>query len=150
MDKVLDAVVGARLVTMDDTGVEVAHEALIREWPRLQAWLDEDRDGLRLQRHLTAAATAWDQLGQDPSELYRGSRLAAALDWLDDRSADLRPGAAVPRREPGCRAASRRRSRSRTNRRLRRRLTLTGVALVLALVAGAAAFVQGRQATSRA
>ena len=51
---------GARLVTMDDAGVEVAHEALIREWPRLRSWLDEDRDGLRLQRQVTAAAAAWD------------------------------------------------------------------------------------------
>ena len=105
-------VVGARLVTMDDAGVEVAHEALIREWPRLQAWLDEDRDGLRLQRHLTAAATAWDQLRPGPERALprhppgRRARLAR------HRSAPLRPRAAgsSTRAGPARSARSRRRS----------------------------------------
>lgn len=147
MSKVLDTMVGTRLVTLDDTGVEVAHEALIREWPRLQSWLDEDRDSLRLQRHLTAAATAWDQLAQDSGELYRGQRLAAALDWL----AIGPPISALERRfvdesrEVEKRAVER---QVRTNRRLRRRLTLTAVTLVVALIAGATAFIQGRRATS--
>ena len=38
---VLDAMANARLVTVDDQSVEVAHEALLREWPRLRGWLDE-------------------------------------------------------------------------------------------------------------
>ena len=46
---VLQHLADARLVVtgvMDDTGeieVEIAHEALIQHWPRLRAWLDEDR-----------------------------------------------------------------------------------------------------------
>ena len=36
--------------------MEVAHEALIREWPTLREWLEEDREGLRVHRHLTEAA----------------------------------------------------------------------------------------------
>ena len=41
----------ARLLTLDrhpesrEPTVEVAHEALLREWPRLRGWLDEDREG---------------------------------------------------------------------------------------------------------
>ncbi len=52
-DEVLDAFVGRRLLVADGGSVEVAHEALLREWPRLRTWLEEDRDGRRLHRHLT-------------------------------------------------------------------------------------------------
>ncbi len=148
---VLDTAVATRLVTMDDTGVELAHEALIREWPRLRSWLDEDRDGLRVQRHLTTAATAWAQLDEDPSELYRGPRLATALEWV---AATGPPLSAHEQRfldESQALEEQALEQQVRTNRRLRRRLTLTGVALVVALVAGAAAFVQAHRAdTSRA
>jgi WD40 repeat protein/class 3 adenylate cyclase len=147
MERVLDTVVDARLVTMDDTGVEVAHEALIREWPRLQSWLDEDRDGLRLQRHLTASATAWEQLGRDPGELYRGQRLAAVGEWLaaDPPLSALEREFVDESRVVEERAVA---DQARTNRRLRRRVTYIAVALVVALVAAGAAFVQGRRATS--
>ncbi len=30
----------------------IVDEALIREWPTLRSWLEENREGLRLQRHL--------------------------------------------------------------------------------------------------
>ena len=51
---------------------------LIREWPTLRGWLEEDREGLRLQR-LGDAARIWRR-GRDPTDLYRGTRLGAALD----------------------------------------------------------------------
>ena len=148
---VLDTAVATRLVTMDDTGVELAHEALIREWPRLQTWLDEDRDGLRIQRHLTSAATAWAQLDEDPSELYRGPRLATALDWAATNEPALSTLEQRFLDESGAIEERAAEHQVRTNRRLRRRLTLTGVALVVALLAGGAAVVQARRAdTSRA
>ena len=81
-DRVLRRLADARLVTLDENTAEVAHEALIREWPRLQAWLDEDRAGRQLHRHLTHAAHDWDALGREPSELYRGPRLATTSAWL--------------------------------------------------------------------
>ena len=71
-EAVLDALVGARLVIADQDSVEIAHEAVCRAWPRLRAWLDEDRDGHRLHRHLALAAQEWEQSMRDPSELYRG------------------------------------------------------------------------------
>ena len=81
--------------------VEVAHEALLREWPRLREWIDEDADGRRLRRHLTHAATDWDTAGRDQGELYRGARLAAALDWSADARARAEPARARVRgREP--------------------------------------------------
>ena len=58
----LDRLAEARLVTLGEDSVEVAHEALIREWPRLRQWLREDREGLRLHRRLTEAASEWETL----------------------------------------------------------------------------------------
>ena len=72
-----------RLVTAGADGVEVAHEALLREWPRARAWLEDDREGRRLHHHLAASAAGWEAEGRDPAELYRGARLASALDWSD-------------------------------------------------------------------
>ncbi|MEZ5231724.1 MAG: hypothetical protein R2749_03310 [Acidimicrobiales bacterium] len=70
----------------------MAHEALLRAWPRLRAWLDEDRDGLRVLRHLTAAAAAWEASGRDAGELYRGGRLEAAEAWADEQPDRLNDG----------------------------------------------------------
>ena len=78
-----------RLLTVSDGTVEVAHEALLREWPRLRGWLDEDVQGRRLHRRLGEAARAWDADGRDAGELYRGARLAAALDWAAEHDREL-------------------------------------------------------------
>ncbi len=86
--RVLDRLVAARLVVADDRTAEVAHEALIREWPQLREWLDADRDALRLHRLITDAATDWDRAGRDPSLLFRGGRLAVATEWLAGHAAD--------------------------------------------------------------
>jgi WD40 repeat protein len=69
---------GARLIVADQDGVEVAHEVLIRTWPTLQRWLDEDRRALRVQRRLTEAAAEWREKGREDSFLYRGARLLDA------------------------------------------------------------------------
>jgi tetratricopeptide (TPR) repeat protein len=61
--------------------VEVAHEALIREWPTLRAWLEADRQGLILQQRLTDDAGEWIKMGRDPGLLYRGSRLEQVSAW---------------------------------------------------------------------
>jgi WD40 repeat protein/transcriptional regulator with XRE-family HTH domain len=78
---VLNILAEARLITLNEDSAEVAHEALIREWRRLHEWLTQDREGLLLHRHLTEAAHEWEARGRDPSELYRGVRLAQAREW---------------------------------------------------------------------
>ena len=60
--------------------VEVAHEALLREWPRLREWLDEDRDAIRVRRGIAVAAGEWREQGRDESVLFRGQRLVSADD----------------------------------------------------------------------
>ena len=86
---VLATLADSRLVTVSEGNVEVAHEALLREWPRLREWIEEDTEGRRLRRHITQAATEWDAAGRDQGELYRGARLAAALDWTADHALDV-------------------------------------------------------------
>ncbi len=76
--KVLERLAAARLITLGQNSIEVAHEALIRAWPRLRQWLTEDRESLRTHRQLTEAAHSWRRLDRDPGALYRGARLAIA------------------------------------------------------------------------
>jgi hypothetical protein len=62
-----------------DEMVEVAHEALIRYWPRLRGWLEEDREDLRLLAGVRVAAGEWDNTQTNEGLLvHRGSRLADA------------------------------------------------------------------------
>ncbi|MGE5071837.1 MAG: tetratricopeptide repeat protein [Anaerolineae bacterium] len=87
IDLVLSILTDARLITTDtiEPGdqrvVEVSHEALIREWPTLRTWLNEDRDGLILHRQLTEDTNDWLKLSRDPGSLYRGARLEQTLKW---------------------------------------------------------------------
>ena len=74
-----------RLLTISARSVELAHEALLREWPRLRGWIDEDRDGLRIQRGLSLAAAEWERLGRDEGALFRGTRLSEAAEWREAR-----------------------------------------------------------------
>jgi len=87
--EVLVTLADARLITTDQDVAEVAHEALIREWPTLRNWLEENREGLRLHRHLTVTAQEWDASKRDPSMCYRGARLAQALEWATEHTNDL-------------------------------------------------------------
>ena len=77
---VLERLAGSRLLVVGDDSAEIAHEALIREWPRLRGWLAENREELRARRRLTTAARAWEEAGRDEADLYRGPRLAAAIE----------------------------------------------------------------------
>ncbi|MFF9040136.1 helix-turn-helix domain-containing protein [Streptomyces sp. NPDC014892] len=84
--QVLEALAGARLLTLDGETVELAHEALITAWPRLRGWIEEDRERLRVHRNLTDAAHAWQELGREDGALVRGSRLAAAQEHFGGAS----------------------------------------------------------------
>ncbi len=77
----LETLIAARLLTVDHDTVEIAHDALIRSWPRLTGWLDEDREGQRLHHQLTEDVRAWEALERDRSAVYQGKRLAAARQW---------------------------------------------------------------------
>ena len=156
-ERLIELLVAARLVISDDEGVELAHEALARAWPRLRGWLDDDAEGQRTRRHLTVAAEAWDALGRPHSELYRGVRLARAVEWRGRSSPRLTSteqaflDAAQAAQDDELRDARDRADREATARRRTRRLAagLAG-ALVLSLVAAATALGFQRDASDRA
>ena len=78
---VIGLLADARLLTVSAGAVEFAHEAVLREWPRLRDWIEEDRDDLKIHRELTAAEQEWLRLDRDEGALYRGARLAEAHEW---------------------------------------------------------------------
>lgn len=86
---VIKALADARLITTSENSAEVAHEALIREWHTLRGWLEDNREGLRLHRHITEAAQEWLTRGRDSGVLYRGARLAQAKEWADSHPDEL-------------------------------------------------------------
>ncbi|MFJ7903964.1 helix-turn-helix domain-containing protein [Streptomyces sp. NPDC096198] len=140
----LDALVGARLVTVDHDRVEIAHEALLHAWPRLRDWIHADRAGLLIHQQLARAATDWEREGRDPSALYRGTRLESARSWADE----LDGGGRLSRGEEAFLRASRAEEEARA-RRVRRQERLRGallatlvVLLGLALAAGGLAYRQ--------
>jgi WD40 repeat protein len=55
--------------------IEIAHEALIREWRMLRKWLDDNREDLRVQRQLATMATDWETAQHNTSFLATGARL---------------------------------------------------------------------------
>lgn len=156
-ERLIELLVGARLVTSDDGVVELAHEALARAWPRLRGWLDDDIDGQRTLHHLTVAADAWETMEWPDSELYAGIRLARALEWRDRSGPRLTPteqaflDASHSRADEDLRAATERAEREAAAARRTRRLAagLAGV-LVLALLAAGLAVRFQRDATARA
>lgn len=94
---VIEAFDRSRLLTFDrdpisrEPTVEVAHEALIREWGRLRQWLDTSRHDVRQQRSLAVAALEWSQANNDRSYLLTGSRLAQFGEWVSQTTVDLTP-----------------------------------------------------------
>ncbi len=94
VEGVVASLSAARLLTTGSdpaTGeptVEIAHEALIRGWPALRGWINDDRETLRLHRRLTDASAEWERSGRDDGGLYRGARLAA---WQERSQEGLNP-----------------------------------------------------------
>jgi WD40 repeat protein len=127
--KALDAYVGARLVTVDNDTAEIAHEALLRAWPRLREWIEEDRKELLDRQRLAEAARAWRTSG---GPIYTGARLEEVRNWLDEKRGQARRPLSTPERDfvrASVRAAHR-----RSNRRLS--AVTAAVAAVLLLVTG--------------
>ncbi len=162
VDTVLERFGTARLVTFDhdrtsrQPTVEIAHEALIVRWERLAAWVDEDREGLLLVRHLSSAAQAWADRGRDPAELYRGARLESISAWAAQHQRDLgsieseflQASQQQAARETDERAAHAE-QQHRQHRRLRWLSATASCAAVVALIAGGVAIVQARRADDR-
>ncbi|GAB1817203.1 caspase, EACC1-associated type [Herbidospora sp. RD11066] len=86
---ILDRFVRARLLTVDDDGVEITHEALIRAWPRFRAWIEADRTALVVRQQLSEDAAKWQNRMRDPAYLYTDHRVADARASVADPATEL-------------------------------------------------------------
>jgi WD40 repeat protein/serine/threonine protein kinase len=138
---VVGRLTAARLLTVDDTSVAIAHEALIRTWPRFRAWIEEDRENLLARQRISRAAAEWHDQGRDPDLLYRGTPLAVATEWAADNRLELNRleqeflDAAVEARDAAHHAAEQQAVR---RRKVRRGVVGSLVLLTVAAVASAA------------
>ena len=156
-DRLIDLMVTARLVTSDADMIELAHEAVVRAWPRLRGWLEDDLEGQRTRHHLTQAAEDWAGSGHQHSDLYRGTRLAATREWVASskpRLTDLEQRFLAASEEQAAveeaSAVELAHTRGRMVRRLRFALAGAAVLLVLALVTGFVAVGQTGRARDEA
>ena len=106
----------------DPTTVEVAHEALIRQWERLRGWIKEDREFLLWRQRLGFQIAEWERSGRDGGTLLRGALLKEARRFVRSRRADLND------RE--------REFLARSESQSRRRLVGIGVITILAILGG--------------
>jgi WD40 repeat protein/DNA-binding SARP family transcriptional activator len=135
-----------RLLTVSSGTIELAHEALLREWPRLRDWIDADREGLRIHRNLNAAAREWDELGRDDGALYRGVRLTEAIEWNEAQQPRLNE---AERAFLQASEVARQRDRAQRRRRIALAFGSLTVALLAISIVAVVSIVQGRRTASR-
>jgi hypothetical protein len=147
---VVQAFVDARLLTSHsedhEATVEVAHEALLRQWTPLRHAIEDSRASLRLRSELEREAADWDQGSRDESYLLRGGRLAAFEEWANSHDDEL----TRPEREflqaSRALASWELEAARRSKRRLRRLVAVVAALLVLAIVGGGLAALQNEKA----
>jgi WD40 repeat protein/DNA-binding SARP family transcriptional activator len=149
MTAAIDAFTRHRLLTSDrdpvtrEPTVEVAHEALLRAWPRLRGWIDGSREDLLNHRRLATEAAQWEDAARDPSFLLRASRLERLEAWAASSSFALSSAereyleTSVREREAeqAAEEARRRRERFLERRSMKRLRALVAVLAAAALVA---------------
>ncbi len=90
LDGVIETFGRHRLLSFDrdadtrEPTVEIAHEALLREWSRFRDWIEEAREGLRLTARISAATAEWSQADRTEDYLLSGTRLAQAEEVAQD------------------------------------------------------------------
>lgn len=140
-DEVLDRLVSARLLVRDETHeaatVEVAHEALIRQWKQLRDWVQADREKLIALSKLRAWSAEWQQFR---GALLRDDQLGYAREVQRNHHDDLDESVQK------LIAASEQAAEQQARELRWRRWTLAGAALMVALVLALAGFVAQRDA----
>ena len=91
----IDCLVEGRLLVISgDNGaalVEVAHEALLRNWPLLHGWLDEEKEFIIGKRRLEDDLAQWSGASSNdkPAATLAGLKLTKARSWLSTRAHQL-------------------------------------------------------------
>jgi WD40 repeat protein/transcriptional regulator with XRE-family HTH domain len=141
IDAVLDAFAAERLAVLDEDRAQLSHDVLLRAWPRLRGWLEEDQADWIVHGQLADAAAAWHDSGDDPSFLYRGAQLATLRQAVTRWSADPARSPALTGTQRGFLQASER-AAARSTRWRRSALALLALLTALAGVAAGFAFSQ--------
>ncbi|MFE5091685.1 hypothetical protein ACFRCI_15075 [Streptomyces sp. NPDC056638] len=143
----VDRLVAARLVTINQDSAQISHEALLHAWPRLRRWIDEDRAELRLRQQISYDADAWLAAGRDKAFLYRGTRLQSASELLEQDRLPRDPVGDFLAKSGAAEGAE----RALEARRIRRlKQALGAVALVLCLAVTAAVIAVQQRGTADA
>ena len=135
-----------RLITLGTGTATLTHEAILRCWPRLRRWIEEDRTGLLAHQQLVDATRAWLGDARNVALLYRGSRLDDALAWAGTTHHQ-------PRLKPELVAfleasVAQRQLEERARRRARRfRRAFTATVTILAIGAASFAYYVYRERT---
>ena len=144
MDAVVEAFGHHRLLSFDrdpdtrEPTVEIAHEALLREWARLRGWIDDAREALRQRAKISSATAEWLHADESPEFLISGVRLAQAEEAMKDETIRLThrerefPDTSIAHRDAEAAAERMRHARELTLER-RARLRLRGLVALLAV-----------------
>jgi WD40 repeat protein len=85
---VLETLTAARLLTIHDSDVTFIHEIVLRAWPRLAGWIDDDRTNAPIRQRAEADAATWMNNGRQKPFLQTGARLKATVALLDTIDVD--------------------------------------------------------------
>ena len=134
--RLVHALIEARLLVSDRASdgtvqVSVAHEALIRHWPRAVEWLQANRELLRIRERVRTAALRWSSEERRADFLLAAGKPLAEATQLRDSDWRLEP------LEQAFIAASD--QRRRRNQALRR-AAVGGLAVLSVVATGAAVF----------
>ncbi|MFG3340647.1 WD40 repeat domain-containing protein [Glycomyces sp. NPDC048151] len=144
---VVEAFTAARLLVVGEATVEIAHDALLRHWPKVREWLESDSDSLAVLTALIEDAEEWEASGRDQSFLYRGGRLELAEDECKQRWAE-HPDRFAPLDVTTLEFLGASRRREARAKRIRRAVTSTLASLLaLALIAFGLVLVANRELT---
>ena len=95
LQSVLDRFAAFRLLTFDrdyasgSPTVEVAHEALLHEWPRLTEWIEEGRDDVMRHARFLTALGEWHAAEEKADYLLSGQRLSDYEKWANSSTLRL-------------------------------------------------------------
>ncbi|MCB2207154.1 MAG: tetratricopeptide repeat protein [Bacteroidetes bacterium] len=78
------------LATDGSAVVHIAHEALLQHWPRLSAWIEKNKEDLRIHTRVTIASTRWEKENRSREFLYSASKqVSEAEELIKNKSIEL-------------------------------------------------------------
>jgi WD40 repeat protein len=153
-EQVLDSLIDARLLTSyevsaDDEGaephhrIEIVHESLLSNWPRLVRWQTQDAEGAQLRDDLRQAAQRWEAKGRPKALLWTGTAFKEFELWRERY-----PGGLTTSEEAYAEAMETHAQRRQRRRRLAVAATIAVLLVVVAVITGL--WVQSRRSERQA